>query len=129
MLSVNYILLVHPDAVKGGSDGLGLGEVSSEELKLLSTIGDPRAALVAAFKGDVDTLKDLLSRNPSAVSILVTTGHCQIMYAVHTVPTVHTEHTIHNYTQFTHYTQYTRSCCSLNRRQLKGICNVHFRCV
>ena len=63
------LLLVHPDAVNGGGRGLGLNEVSSEELKVLVAIGDPRAALVAAFKGDVDTLKDLLSRNPSAVSI------------------------------------------------------------
>ena len=61
------LLLVHPDAVNE-SEGLILGGVSSEELKLLSAIGDPRAALVAAFNGDVDTLKDLLSRNPSAVS-------------------------------------------------------------
>ena len=61
--------MVHPDVLNGDSRGLGLSEVSSEELKLLSAIGDPRAALVAAFNGDMDALKDVLSRNPLAVSV------------------------------------------------------------
>ena len=53
-----------------GAMGLHLGVGSREELKLLADISEPRAAIVAVIKNDIQILKEILARNPSVVSSL-----------------------------------------------------------
>ena len=50
--------------------GLQLGVGSREELKLLADISEPRAAIVAVIKNDIQILEEILARNPSVVSSL-----------------------------------------------------------